>query len=286
MVIKSQTLNPSIFTQVFKGKEHQPFALAGGQPAALLVHGFPGTPAEMLPLAQVLNHAGWTVKGLLLPGFGPQIDTLFKRSYSEWVEAIRAELLTLKQKHNPLLLGGFSMGGALSINVAATESVDGLLLMAPFWKMSGPFWGLLPIFRRFFPVIHPYRLMHIDYSNPEVRKGMIKLMPKVDLDDPAVQAGIHNLPVPTSIIEEIRQLGRRTWQLTPQVKTKTLILQGSQDKIVKPHHTRQLVNRIQANKQYYEVNTGHDIPDSTNPAWSEVVREILLFSQELANLKG
>ncbi|MBN1992742.1 MAG: alpha/beta hydrolase [Anaerolineae bacterium] len=30
----------------FQGDEHQPFYWNGGQPAALLVHGFPGTPAD------------------------------------------------------------------------------------------------------------------------------------------------------------------------------------------------------------------------------------------------
>ena len=281
MVVESQPLNPSIFTQVFKGQEHQSFTLAGGQPAALLVHGFPGTPAELMPLAKVLNNAGWTVEGLLLPGFGSQIDTLFNRKYSEWVEAIRAALQELQLRHHPLLLGGFSLGGALTLNVAASQSVDGLLLMAPFWKLDGPFWWLLPIFQRIFPVIHPYRLMRLDFTNPEVREGLAKFLPKVDFDDPAVQTGIRELPVPISIIDEIRRLGRQTWQLAPQVKTNLLVLQGSQDKIVHPRHTRQLVARIQTIKVYREVNTGHDIPDPTSPAWPQVIEEILKYSQEL-----
>ena len=63
----------------FQGDEHQPFHWNGGQPAALLVHGFPGTPAEMRPLGTALHQAGWTVYGPLLPGFGPDIVTLFER---------------------------------------------------------------------------------------------------------------------------------------------------------------------------------------------------------------
>jgi esterase/lipase len=37
----------------------------GGDHAALLIHGFPGTPAEMLPLGTVLREAGWTVHGMI-----------------------------------------------------------------------------------------------------------------------------------------------------------------------------------------------------------------------------
>ena len=61
--------------RAYQGPEHEPFFWEAGEPAALLVHGFPGTPAEMRPLGEVLHEAGWTVHGVLLPGFGPQIQT-------------------------------------------------------------------------------------------------------------------------------------------------------------------------------------------------------------------
>jgi len=34
--------------------EHQPFTLGDGSAVALLIHGFPGTPAEVRPLAEAL----------------------------------------------------------------------------------------------------------------------------------------------------------------------------------------------------------------------------------------
>ncbi len=46
----------------FNGPEHADFTIPGGDPAALLVHGFPGTPAEMRPLAEALNERGWTAR--------------------------------------------------------------------------------------------------------------------------------------------------------------------------------------------------------------------------------
>ena len=74
---------------MFQGEEHRPFLLNGDRGAALLVHGFPGTPAEMRPLATVLNNAGWTTKGILLPGFGAEIETLGGRDPADWVESVR-----------------------------------------------------------------------------------------------------------------------------------------------------------------------------------------------------
>ncbi|MDV7390199.1 hypothetical protein RZS08_02545, partial [Arthrospira platensis SPKY1] len=60
---------PTSLSEIFAGPEHVTYTLRGGQPAALLLHGFPGTAAETRSLGQALNDAGWTVQGLLLPGF-------------------------------------------------------------------------------------------------------------------------------------------------------------------------------------------------------------------------
>jgi pimeloyl-ACP methyl ester carboxylesterase len=56
--------------QPFPGLEHQPFAEGDGPATAVLVHGFPGTPAEVRPLAAALVAVGWRVRAPLLPGFG------------------------------------------------------------------------------------------------------------------------------------------------------------------------------------------------------------------------
>jgi hypothetical protein len=187
---------PLLPLQMFAGPEHQPFLWEGGQPAALLVHGFPGTPAEMRPLAAVLQQAGWTVQGLLLPGFGPQIATLGERRWEEWLAAINQALADLRRDHAPLLLIGYSMGAALAIGAAAGQTVDGLILMAPFvWresllqKMAATFFGplLTPYFR-------PFR--QANFADPALRRGLASLLPQLDLDDPAVQAALRQTAIP------------------------------------------------------------------------------------------
>ena len=61
---------------LFTHPDHEPFFFEGGTPAAVLIHGFPGTPLEMRPLGRELQEAGWTVHGIRLPGFGPELDQL------------------------------------------------------------------------------------------------------------------------------------------------------------------------------------------------------------------
>ena len=99
--------------------QHQPFKLDGGEAGALLVHGFPGTPAEMRPLGETLQAAGWTVQGLLLPGFGPQFSELQEKKMEDWIQVIDAALEAMFRDYHPVLLVGYSMGGGLSIQAAA-----------------------------------------------------------------------------------------------------------------------------------------------------------------------
>ena len=56
---------------------------------ALLLHGFPGTPAELRPLGQALAFAGVRAQAPLLPGFGPAMQRLGDVGAREWLAARR-----------------------------------------------------------------------------------------------------------------------------------------------------------------------------------------------------
>ena len=264
-------MNTQIFTQAtpFQGEEHQPFYWNGGPPAALLVHGFPGTPAEMRPLGTSLHQAGWTVYGPLLPGFGPQIATIFERDYTEWVNAVETTLAELQQKHKPVLLVGHSMGGAVSIQAAAHRVPDGLVLTAPFWQL-GEWWqrwiGML--MKPFFRQVRPFK--DADFSDPEIQRGILNFFPDIDIDNPTIQQELKDLSIPVRIFEQLAQLGQETYRLAPQVTVPTLILQGSQDETVPVNRTHRLLRRLPDQVRFEEVNTGHDLIRTGDPGWPEV----------------
>lgn len=67
----------------YDGDEHKSFSWQAGDPAAVLFHGFPGTPVEMRPLGTVLWKAGSTVHGLMLPGLGADSASLEDRSFTD-----------------------------------------------------------------------------------------------------------------------------------------------------------------------------------------------------------
>ncbi|MGQ9815827.1 MAG: alpha/beta hydrolase, partial [Candidatus Roseilinea sp.] len=117
----------------FAGLEHRAFELGSGSRQALLVHGFPGTPAEMRPLAEVLASRGWRVRAPLLPCFGPDIVNLDRCRWQDWVKAIEAEWMTLCAAPGHSALIGYSMGAAIALHVAAVRPPNRLVLVAPFW---------------------------------------------------------------------------------------------------------------------------------------------------------
>jgi carboxylesterase len=272
------------FADVFRTPEHQPFLWEGSQAGAVLVHGFPGTPAEMRPLAATLHAAGWTVHGLLLPGFGAEIEALGQKRCAEWVEAVSGAVAAMQRRHRPTLLIGFSMGSAVSTAAAAQQPPDGLVLLAPFWKLTGPLWSILPLMQRIFPTIQPFRLMKPDFDNPAVRKGIANFMPGANLDDPAVRAALTNLKVPMRILTEVRRAGQAAGEAARRVRVPTLVLQGTQDPVVRPRWTHELAQRLPGPLRYHELDAAHDLLDPTKPAWSHITQAVLRFGAQLEHM--
>lgn len=265
----------------FGGPEHTAFRWNSGVCAALMVHGFPGSPAEMRPLGQALYQAGWTVEGLLLPGFGPDIETLPNRRHSEWLNAVRTALGRLKQEHTQVLLVGHSMGGALALQVAARDGVAGLVLISPFWKLDSPLWTLLPVIKVVFPTFPIFKLIPLDFSDEETRKGIARFLPEADLDDPAVQRQLREFRLPIAMLDQIRLAGTKSYATAPTVNTPTLIIQGKQDKLVRPALTRQLAQRISGLRSVVEVDGSHDLLQPERSAWPRVCEEVLNFAAQI-----
>lgn len=271
----------------FEGPEHAPFYLPGtNQGAVLLVHGFPGTPAEMLPLGKLFNEAGWTAQGVLLPGFGAQFANLRQYKAADWIAEVRRALAELQKTYAVTLLAGFSMGGGLSLQVAAQQPPDGLLLLAPFWQTSGWFWATMPIFKHIFPTIKPLRMIKIDLSSDEARDGLARFLPGADLDDPQVRKAIRNFEFPLAVLDELRTVGAGARAAASQVRSPVLAIQGTRDDLVRPAATRQLLDQMTGVKVYKEVDGAHDLPNPDKIAWPVISAELLRFAQAFLDRPG
>lgn len=173
------------------------------------------------------------------------------------------------------------MGSALSLAAATQVKLDGLIVYAPFWKLPGPLWAMLPILRRILPRVKPMRLMRPDFNNPQFREGLNEFLPGIDIDDLNIREAILDFIVPIKLFDEIRQAGILGQRAISKLKIPTLVLQGQTDHLVNPKLTRSLLPRYPAPLTYAEFPGGHDLYDPSKPAWDAVQKQITRFAQQI-----
>ena len=99
-----------------------PFFLSGGQHAVLLIHGFTGSPAHMRPLGEALNSAGFTVRGIALKGHGTTVQDMMNATWKDWLSEAQTACNELFSSYRFVSVAGLSMGGILSLILAAEHS--------------------------------------------------------------------------------------------------------------------------------------------------------------------
>jgi carboxylesterase len=275
---------PVVQAQPFAADEHRSFLLAGGRPAALLVHDLPGTPAEMLPLGLSLQKAGWTARGIALPGFGSDLASLASRGVQDWLRCIDSSLCELRRRHSPLLLIGFSLGGALAVVAASGAALDGLVLLAPVWRMVSGLTRAAGVLLRPFLPRYFYPMRRADFQDPGTREFLRTLTPGLDPEDPAAAAELRRLGVPVRLLTEAFASGSRSYRSAARVRCPTMILQGSHDQLARPDFTRRLSCRFRMQARYLELPAGHRLLAERGPCWAEVERAVLEFAGTLCNV--
>lgn len=270
--------NPPAF---FSEAEHQPFVLGGGPLGALLIHGFPGTPAEMRPLAEYLAGQGFTAYGPLLPGFGAEIARLGQTNRHVWLSAVRAAWADVQRRHETAVLIGFSLGGALALHLSRELPPAALALLAPFWTLGGWQFKLLPLLKRVMPSVAPFEKANFD--DPAVRRELAQLAPGANLDDPEVQRFFRTeIRLPTAVIDEVRGLGLTAYRLALQVRVPTLVMQGVADEVVTPARTRRLVARLAGPVTYREFSGDHNFAKANSGTSHAFFAEIATFLHSVA----
>ncbi|HEY4220820.1 MAG TPA: alpha/beta fold hydrolase [Myxococcota bacterium] len=115
-----------------------PFVVAAAHGApianALLLHGYTGSPFEMMPLALALSDVGVASTGVVLPGHERGKDgdpaVLNRVSWRDWVRA-GEDAFDAMPAATPRVVAGCSMGALVALHVASARPVDALVLLAP-----------------------------------------------------------------------------------------------------------------------------------------------------------
>ena len=143
----SSACNPAT---LFDTNWNRTFVLESPAPAggALLVHGLSDSPYSMRAVAERLRAEGYTVIGLRVPGHGTCPAALANVSKEDWTAAVRVAAAGLRSRipgGSPLVMVGYSNGGALSVNYALESLADASLPRPQAIVLFSPMIGITPM---------------------------------------------------------------------------------------------------------------------------------------------
>lgn len=203
---------------VLKQRLSEPFFFEQGSVACLLFHGFSGSPAEVRPLGEYLAAQGVTVKAPLLPGHGTDPEDLRQTRWPQWIRTAETELLEMQERYGRVHVVGFSMGGLISLYLAAHHQVATVTTLACPIRLADWRQVLVPLAKYFVPY-YPARI-----SNPEIAA-------QLDSYDRFPVATIHSL----------LRLARQVRKDLPRVTAPLLAVQGERDRWIAPESADYIV---------------------------------------------
>jgi alpha-beta hydrolase superfamily lysophospholipase len=116
----------------------------------LLLHGLSDSPYSVRGIGQRLHAEGYTVIWLRIPGHGTCPAALADVSSEDWSAAVKVAMRALRDQLPegvPLILGGYSNGGALSVLYTLSAIDDATLPMPKAIMLFAPMIGINPLAR-------------------------------------------------------------------------------------------------------------------------------------------
>ncbi|MDQ1039193.1 carboxylesterase [Streptomyces sp. V3I8] len=224
----------------------EPFHHEGGEVGVLLCHGFTGSPQSLRPWAQYLAERGLTVSLPLLPGHGTRWQDMQLTGWQDWYAEVDRELRALRERCAHVFVLGLSMGGALTLRLAAKhgDAVDGVVVVNPANKVHGLAAYALPVVRHFVPTV----------------KGITSDIAK----EGGVEIGYDKVPLHAA--HSMRTFYRLLDGELPQVTQPLLLLRSPRDHVVPPADSARILSRVSSvdvteillEQSYHVATLDHD----------------------------
>ena len=212
----------------------------------VLSHGFLSAPEEIRPLAEYLNHLGYTVYGVRLSGHGTSPVNLTTSKWQDWYHSYLQGYAVLKNCCDHIILGGFSTGGLLALLTAATRPS----------KILGVFSINSPINLKY---IRARRSLAVHFWNELLAKANVEngKIPCVETEPEYPDINYDILYVKGLI--ELKNVMDHCWSKLRELTAPALILQAEKDPTVNPLAAKKIFSRIKSRdkKLRYVDNDRH-----------------------------
>ncbi len=218
-----------------------PFEEWRGQVGCLLLHGFPGSPAELRELGDYLAAREVSVVAPALPGLGRRPEALHGVRWGDWLRAAARGLRTLQEHCAWVYACGLSFGAALALYLAAEVPLAGVVAVSPAVRLRNPWAPLLPVGR--------------------FLARWVEIGEDADLSDPQAAARqYYYTRVPAPALAEMYHVVRLAWRHAARIDVPVLIVQSRRDGALRPEGALALWRRLGRpdNRLVWLERSGHN----------------------------
>jgi carboxylesterase len=189
------------------------------------LHGFTGSPLEMVPLAEALAQDGLTVHIARLAGHGTSPEDLATTSWQDWIASAQRAYDALAKRCRTIAVGGLSMGGSLALHLAATGAPAAVIAMATPVRLR-------PLLHRLARAARPV----LPFAPVVLRVGprAAEVMP--------YRASYRRIPL--GVVGDLSRLFDQTRELLPKVQAPLLVVQGRWDWVIPGESAEVIYSRV------------------------------------------
>lgn len=237
------------------------FFMKGGDTGVLLIHGFTGSPAELVLLGEFLNRAGFTVLGVRLAGHGTDEEDFIHTNKNDWFDSVLDGYVILHGACKKIFVVGHSMGGLLALKLSAIRTVEKIItLAAPIFLAEETDYKKLP--------------------PRELCKNLFVTRPRRTLKNVPPAANLVYRKTPLISVHELLDIIDDVKNILPQINSPILIMHGEEDHTAHIDSANYIAENIGSAvvRKIFVPATGHLLP--LTESREKVFAESLKFLEE------
>jgi len=204
----------------------------------VLVHGYMAAPPEVREMAEYLGRKGYWVYAPRLRGHGTSPDDLATRSYQDWVMSIDEAYAIAGNTCQKIVVGGFSTGAGLALDLAARSVKDliGVFAVSPPLRLQD-------FSTRFVPAVDTWNRWMKLVGLEKAKKEFIPNNPE--------NPHINYFRNPIGGVRELGLLMEALEQKLPFIHIPALVVQSDGDPLVDPKGSRRVFELLGSKDKEY-----------------------------------